>query len=135
MVGNAICNLILDNYSDEYKLITLSRDELDLTDQKKVKLFFTESSPDIVIIAAAKVGGIHANNTYPAEFIYQNIMIQTNLIHQSYISGVKKLLFLGSSCIYPKDSIQPIKEDFLLSGKLEPTNEPYAIAKIAGIKM
>ena len=135
MVGNAICNLILDNYSDKYKLITLSRDELDLTDQKKVKLFFTESSPDIVIIAAAKVGGIHANNTYPAEFIYQNIMIQTNLIHQSYISGVKKLLFLGSSCIYPKDSIQPIKEDFLLSGKLEPTNEPYAIAKIAGIKM
>ena len=135
MVGNAIYNLLLEDYSDQYEVITKSRDELDLTDQNKVKLFFSKSSIDVVIIAAAKVGGIFANNTYPAEFIYENMMIQSNLIHQSYISGIKKLLFLGSSCIYPKDSIQPIKENFLLSGKLEPTNEPYAIAKIAGIKM
>lgn len=135
MVGNAIYNLLLEDYSAQYEVITRSRDELDLTDQNKVKLFFSKSSIDVVIIAAAKVGGIFANNTYPAEFIYENMMIQSNLIHQSYISGIKKLLFLGSSCIYPKDSIQPIKENFLLSGKLEPTNEPYAIAKIAGIKM
>ena len=112
-----------------------TRAELDLTNQKDVLNFLEEESPDCVIIAAATVGGIHANNTYPAEFIYQNLMIEANLIHGSYLAGVNNLLFLGSSCIYPKESIQPIKEEHLLNGILEPTNEPYAISKIAGIKL
>ena len=109
--------------------------ELDLINQKAVADFFQKEKPEYVLLAAAKVGGIHANNTYPAEFIYLNLMIQTNVIHQSYLHGVKRLLFLGSSCIYPKLAPQPMKEEYLLTGLLEPTNEPYAIAKIAGIKM
>ena len=109
--------------------------ELDLTNQQAVADFFSAEKPEYVILAAAKVGGIHANNTYPAEFIYLNLMIQNNVIHQAYLHGVKRLLFLGSSCIYPKLAPQPMKEDSLLTGLLEPTNEPYALAKIAGIKM
>ncbi|WP_243374007.1 GDP-L-fucose synthase [Geotalea sp. SG265] len=109
--------------------------ELDLTNQQAVSDFFQKEKPDYVFLAAAKVGGIHANNTYPAEFIYLNLMIQNNVIHQSYLHGVKRLLFLGSSCIYPKLAPQPMKEEHLLTGLLEPTNEPYALAKIAGIKM
>ncbi|MBF0113395.1 MAG: GDP-L-fucose synthase, partial [Desulfamplus sp.] len=116
-------------------IVTRAHAELDLTNQAAVKLFFEQEKPDQVYLAAAKVGGIHANNTYPAEFIYDNLMVQNNVIHQAFLSGVKKLLFLGSSCIYPKMAPQPIGEDALLMGKLEPTNEPYAIAKIAGIKM
>lgn len=109
--------------------------ELDLADQTAVKTFFEQEKPEYVFLAAAKVGGIHANNKYPAEFIYQNLAVQNNVIHFSYVNGVKKLCFLGSSCIYPKLSPQPMKEEYLLDGKLEPTNEPYAIAKIAGIAM
>ena len=116
-------------------LVVKTRQELDLTDQKAVASFFKSEKPEYVFLAAARVGGIWANSTYPAEFIYENIAIQTNIIHQSYLHGVKKLLFLGSSCIYPKNAPQPMKEEYLLTGKLEPTNEPYAIAKIAGIKM
>jgi GDP-L-fucose synthase len=108
---------------------------MDLTDQAAVKAFFEQEKPDQVYLAAAKVGGIYANNAFPAEFIYDNLMIQNNVIHQAFLVGVKKLLFLGSSCIYPKLAVQPMSEDALLTGKLEPTNEPYAIAKIAGIKM
>jgi len=109
--------------------------ELDLRNQQAVKEFFEQEKPEYVFLAAAKVGGINANNTYPADFIYDNLCIQNNVIHQAYKTGVKKLLFLGSSCIYPKNSEQPIKEEYLLSGYLEPTNDAYAIAKIAGIKM
>ena len=109
--------------------------ELDLRNQQAVADFFAAEKPDYVFLAAAKVGGIHANNTYRAEFLYDNLMIQNNVIHSSYVNGVKKLLFLGSSCIYPKLAPQPLKEDYLLTGELEPTNEPYAIAKIAGIKL
>ncbi|SDP62702.1 GDP-L-fucose synthase family protein [Desulforhopalus singaporensis] len=116
-------------------IITRSHDELDLVDQGRVKDFFKGEKIDRVILAAARVGGIHANNRYPAEFIYTNLMIQSNVIHQAFKCGVEKLLFLGSSCIYPKYSPQPMKESHLLTGTLEPTNEPYAIAKIAGIKM
>ncbi len=116
-------------------LITPSHQELDLTQQADVETFFKRERPEYVFLAAAKVGGILANRNYPAEFIFTNIMIQTNIIHAAYVSSVKKLLFLGSSCIYPKECPQPIKEEYLLSGYLEPTNEPYAIAKIAGIKM
>jgi len=116
-------------------LVTRTHTELDLTDQAAVKKFFESEKPEYVFLAAAKVGGIHANNTYPADFIYINLQIQNNVIHNSYLSGVKKLCFLGSSCIYPKFAPQPMKEEYLLDGKLEPTNEPYAIAKIAGIKM
>jgi len=116
-------------------LITRSHAELDLTNQQAVQQFFAVEKPDYVFVAAAKVGGIHANNTYPADFIYINLMIECNLIHGAYQSGVKKLLFLGSTCIYPKLAPQPMKEDTLLTGSLEPTNEPYAVAKIAGIKM
>lgn len=112
-----------------------SSKELDLTNQKAVFDFFREHKPDYVFLAAAKVGGIYANNTYPADFIYSNICIQTNIIHSAYVFRVKKLLFLGSSCIYPKFAEQPMREDCLLTGALEPTNEPYALAKIAGIKM
>jgi GDP-L-fucose synthase len=133
LVGSALTrNLKAQGYSN---LIFRTFDELDLTDQRKVAEFFASEKPEYVFLAAAKVGGILANNTYPAQFIYENLQIQNNIIHQSYLNGVKKLLFLGSSCIYPKDCPQPIKEEYLLTGKLEETNEPYAIAKIAGIKM
>ena len=133
MVGSALVR-ILKNQNDT-ELILKDRKDLDLQDQSEVKNFFKKEKIDQVYLAAAKVGGIHANNTYPAEYIYQNIMIQTNIIHYAFLGGVKKLLFLGSSCIYPKNFNEPIKEQDLLTGKLEPTNEPYAIAKIAGIKM
>jgi GDP-L-fucose synthase len=133
MVGSAIVReLEHQGYSN---LVFRTREELDLTSQTAVRNFFETEKPDQVYLAAAMVGGIHANNTYPAEFIYHNLMIQNNVIHQAFKSGVKKLLFLGSSCIYPKLAEQPMTEDALLTGKLEPTNEPYAIAKIAGIKM
>ena len=133
MVGSAIYRLL--KRKKNIKIITRSHSELDLCDQKAVKNFMEIESPDEVIIAAAKVGGIHANDTYPADFMYQNLQIQNNLIHYSYIQNVQKLLFLGSSCIYPKYAKQPMKEDILLTGSLEQTNEPYAIAKIAGIKL
>ncbi|MBD3393373.1 MAG: NAD-dependent epimerase/dehydratase family protein [Chitinivibrionales bacterium] len=110
-------------------------EELDLTRQQQVEEYFAKEKPEYAILAAAKVGGIHANNTYPAQFIYINLQIQCNIVNAAYLHGVKKLLFLGSSCIYPKHAPQPMKEEYLLTGKLEPTNEPYAIAKIAGIKM
>jgi GDP-L-fucose synthase len=116
-------------------LITLTSKNLDLRRQGDVESFFEKNRPEYVFLAAAKVGGILANNTYPADFIYDNLMMQANVIHSSYLFGVKKLMFLGSSCIYPKNCPQPMKEEYLLSGYLEPTNEPYAIAKIAGIKM
>jgi GDP-L-fucose synthase len=116
-------------------LITRTSRELDLRNQAQVEAFFATEKPEYVFLAAAKVGGIQANNIYRADFIYENLMIQSNVIHQSYVQGVKKLLFLGSSCIYPKMAPQPLKEEYLLTGLLEPTNEPYAIAKIAGIKM
>ena len=133
MVGSAIVReLQKQGYQN---IITTPHSKLDLTNQADVKDFFENERPDQVYLAAAKVGGIYANNTYPAEFIYDNLMIQNNVIHQSFVSGVKKLLFLGSSCIYPKLAPQPMSEDVLLTGKMESTNEPYAIAKIAGIKM
>lgn len=133
MVGSAIVrNLKAQGYTN---IVTRTHAEMDLTDQAAVKTFFEQEKPDQVYLAAAKVGGIHANNTYPAEFIYDNLMVQNNVIHQAFKAGVKKLLFLGSSCIYPKLAPQPMSEDALLTGKLEPTNEPYAVAKIAGIKM
>ena len=133
MVGSAIVrNLQAKGYTN---IVTRTHAELDLTNQAAVQTFFEEENPDQVYLAAAKVGGIHANNTFPAEFIYQNLMMEANVIHQAFVSGVKRLLFLGSSCIYPKLAPQPMSEDALLTGKLEPTNEPYAIAKIAGIKM
>ena len=132
MVGSAICRKL---QNQDVEVITASRRELDLTSQTEVKEFLAVHKFDQVYLAAAKVGGIHANNTYPAEFIYQNLSIQNNVIHHSYKSGVQKLLFLGSSCIYPRMAEQPIVESELLNGYLEPTNEPYAIAKIAGIKM
>jgi GDP-L-fucose synthase len=116
-------------------LVTRSHAECELTDPTQVQNFFKSERPEVVILCAAKVGGIHANNTYPADFIYENLQIQNNVIHQSKLFDVKKLLFLGSSCIYPKYAPQPLKEEYLLSGTLEPTNEPYAIAKIAGIEM
>ena len=133
MVGSAIHRrLILEGHRNFcFKTI----EELDLTSQQEVAKYFDQEKPEYVILAAAKVGGIQANNTYRAEFIYINMMIQNNIIHQSYLHGVKKLLFLGSSCIYPKLAPQPLKEEYLLTGLLEPTNEPYAIAKISGIKM
>lgn len=133
MVGSAIVRALAQ---DGYKNVVFrTRSELDLLDQSKVRSFFEQQRLDYVVVAAAKVGGIHANNTYPADFIYENLMLECNLIHQAYKSGVKDLLFLGSSCIYPKMADQPMGEEALLSGKLEPTNEPYAIAKIAGIKL
>ena len=132
MVGSAIVRQLKDQ---EVEIIKRNRTELDLLNQSSVQNFFEHEKIDQVYLAAAKVGGIHANDTYPAEFIYQNLMIQNNVIHNAFLSGVKKLLFLGSSCIYPKNANQPMKEEELLSGKLEPTNEPYAIAKISGIKM
>jgi GDP-L-fucose synthase len=133
MVGSAIFRTLKTN--GYQNIVTRNLEELDLRNQKDVELFFEEEKPDYVFLAAAKVGGIQANNTYRAEFLYENLMIQNNVIHQSYVQSVKKLLFLGSSCIYPKLAPQPLKEEYLLTGELEPTNEPYAIAKIAGIKM
>jgi GDP-L-fucose synthase len=132
MVGSAIVRLLKNQDSE---IITKDRKELDLLNQGSVQNFFKHEKIDQVYLAAAKVGGIHANNSFPADFIYENIMIQANVIHSAFVNEVKKLLFLGSSCIYPKYANQPMKEDELLTGKLEPTNEPYAIAKIAGIKM
>ncbi len=132
MVGSALVRLL---QLKDVELITKDKKELDLLNQKDVQNFFKNEKIDQVYLAAAKVGGIHANNTYPADFIYENLMVQTNVIHNAFLNGVKKLLFLGSSCIYPKNANQPMKEEELLTGKLEPTNEPYAIAKIAGIKM
>ena len=133
MVGSAIVRKLREK--GFMNIITCSSSELDLANQQNVHNFLHEKKPDYVIIAAAKVGGIHANDSYPAEFIYQNLMIEANLIHGSHLAGINNLLFLGSSCIYPKESLQPIKEEYLLSGHLEPTNEPYAVAKIAGIKL
>lgn len=133
MVGSAILRqLKSQGFSN---IVTRTHAELDLCDQVEVRTFFEQEKPDQVYLAAARVGGIYANNAFPAEFIYDNLMVQNNVIHQAFLSGVKKLLFLGSSCIYPRLAPQPMKEDALLSGKLESTNEPYAIAKIAGIKM
>ena len=133
MVGSAICRQLSSN--PDIELVTATRDQLNLLSQADVQAFFKAERFDQVYLAAAKVGGIHANNTYPAEFIYQNLTIQNNVIESAYRSGVGKLLFLGSSCIYPQMAEQPMREDALLTGVLEPTNEPYAIAKIAGIKM
>lgn len=133
MVGSAILRVLKTTGQDN--LVTRTRAELDLTNQAQVQAFFELERPDQVYLAAAKVGGIHANNSYPAEFLYENMMIEANVIHAAFRSGVKKLLFLGSSCIYPKLAPQPMAENVLLTGVLEPTNEPYAIAKIAGIKL
>ena len=133
MVGSAILRNLQNKGYDNFVLRTSG--ELDLRDQQAVQNFFAEEHPDYVFLAAAKVGGIQANNIYRADFLYENLMIQNNVIHQSYVQGVKKLQFLGSSCIYPKMAPQPLKEEYLLTGTLEPTNEPYAIAKIAGIKL
>ncbi|PVW16451.1 GDP-L-fucose synthase family protein [Marixanthomonas spongiae] len=133
MVGSALMRLLkMQGYDN---LITRTSVELDLRDQAQVEDFFKETQPEYVFMAAAKVGGIEANNTYRADFLYDNLQLQNNVIHQSYKQGVKKLLFLASSCIYPKLAPQPIKEEYLLTGPLEPTNEPYAIAKIAGVKL
>jgi GDP-L-fucose synthase len=133
LVGSALMRQL---EAQGYKnIVTRTHAELDLTNQQAVAEFFSSENPEYVFLAAAKVGGIHANNTYPAEFIHENLSIQNNVIHQSYLNGVKRLLFLGSSCIYPRDCPQPIKEEYLLTGSLEPTNRPYALAKIAGIEM
>jgi nucleoside-diphosphate-sugar epimerase len=132
MVGGAISRKLRERGAE---VITRTHAELDLTDQAAVRAFFASEKPDGVVLAAAKVGGIHANNTYPADFIYENLMIEANVIHQAYAQGVQRLLFLGSSCIYPRAVEQPMREDALLTGVLEPTNEPYAVAKIAGIKL
>ena len=133
MVGSAILRNLQNKGYDNF--VTRRSSELDLRNQQQVADFFAEEKPDYVFLAAAKVGGIHANNVYRGEFLYDNLMIQNNVIHQSYVNGVKKLQFLGSSCIYPKLAEQPLREEYLLTGALEPTNEPYAIAKIAGIKL
>jgi GDPmannose 4,6-dehydratase/GDP-L-fucose synthase len=132
MVGGAIARSL---EADGAEIVTATRSDLDLTDQSAVRSFFAKERPDTVIVAAAKVGGIHANNTMPAEFLYENLMIECNLIDSAFRAGVERLLFLGSSCIYPRNAPQPMAEEALLSGTLEPTNEPYAIAKIAGIKL
>ena len=133
MVGSAIVRQL--QAAGETNIVTLTHAELDLTNQRAVRDFMRAERPDVVILAAAKVGGIHANNTYPADFIYENLMIECNVIHEAFAAGVQKLLQLGSSCIYPKAVPQPMREDALLTGTLEPTNEPYAVAKIAGIKL
>lgn len=137
MVGGAILRQLDSRRSDgeALDLLTRSHAELDLTDQAAVRQFMQDERPDVVILAAAKVGGIHANDSFPADFIYENLMIECNVIHQAFAAGVMKLLLLGSSCIYPKAAPQPMSEDALLTGPLEPTNEPYAVAKIAGIKL
>ncbi|EOM7044875.1 GDP-L-fucose synthase family protein [Escherichia coli] len=133
MVGSAICRQL--SLRDDIELVVKTHKELDLTVQKEVDAFFEQEKIDQIYLAAAKVGGIYANNTFPAEFIYQNLMIESNIIHSAHKAGIQKLLFLGSSCIYPKFAEQPMNESALLTGILEPTNEPYAIAKIAGIKL
>ncbi len=133
MVGSAICRNL--QQQGQFRLLTRTHAELDLTNQAAVQAFFAQEKPAQVYLAAAKVGGIHANNTYPADFIYQNLMMQANVIEAAFRNGVQKLLFLGSSCIYPRMASQPMREDALLTSTLEPTNEPYAIAKIAGIKL
>jgi len=135
MVGGALVRALLSQGVPANSMLTRSRQELDLTQQQAVRDFFDQEKPDQVYLAAAKVGGIHANNSFPADFIYENLMVQSNVIEAAFRSGVKKLLFLGSSCIYPRLAEQPMRESALLSGPLEPTNEPYAIAKIAGIKL
>ncbi len=135
MVGSAIVRHLLAHGHPAEQILTRTHAELDLTNQLAVQTFFAQEQPQQVYLAAAKVGGIHANNSYPAEFIYQNLMIQANVIEAAFRHGVRKLLFLGSSCIYPKQASQPMAESALLTGPLEPTNEPYAIAKIAGIKL
>jgi GDP-L-fucose synthase len=135
MVGAAIVRQLLAGGAAPKDIITRTHAELDLTNQAAVQTFFAAEKPTQVYLAAAKVGGIHANNTYPADFIYQNLMMQANVINAAFQNGVKRLLFLGSSCIYPRNAPQPMREDALLTGLLEPTNEPYAIAKIAGIKL
>nr|VFJ57184.1 MAG: GDP-L-fucose synthase [Candidatus Kentron sp. DK] len=133
MVGSAIARQFQGK--DDCRIVTRGHEELDLSDQKKVQAFFRDEQVDQVYLAAAKVGGIHANDTYPAEFIYENLMLTCNVIHAAHTAGVQSLLFLGSSCIYPKFATQPMREEALLTGTLEPTNEPYAVAKIAGIKL
>ncbi len=135
MVGSAIVRQLLNQGLTSADIITRTHAELDLINQAAVQAFFAQEKPDQVYLAAAKVGGIHANNTYPADFIYQNLMVQANVIEAAFQNGVQKLLFLGSSCIYPRQAPQPMAENALLTGPLEPTNEPYAIAKIAGIKL
>lgn len=135
MVGSAIVRTLQAQGVAPERILTRTHAELDLTDQQAVMAFFAQERPTQVYLAAARVGGIHANNTYPAEFIYQNLMIQANVVHAAHTHGVQKLLFLGSSCIYPKLAAQPMSEDALFEGKLELTNEPYAVAKIAGIKL
>ena len=135
MVGSAIVRTLLGQGVAPEQIVTRTHAELDLTLQADVNEFFAREKPDQVYLAAAKVGGIHANNTYPAEFIYENLMVQANVIHAAHQHGVEKLLFLGSSCIYPRAVPQPMREDAMLTGVLEPTNEPYAVAKIAGIKL
>ena len=133
MVGSAILRKLQKEGFENFVYRTSA--QLDLRNQDEVQTFFQDEKPDVVVLAAAKVGGIHANNIFRAEFLYDNLMIESNVIHQSYVHGVKKLLFLGSSCIYPKLAPQPLKEEYLLTGPLESTNEPYAIAKITGIKL
>jgi len=135
MVGSAIVRQLQTKLNNTAQLITRTHQELDLTNQQQVDNFIAGERPNQIYLAAAKVGGIHANNIYPADFIYQNLMIQANIIHAAHKNNIQKLLFLGSSCIYPKSAKQPMKEEMLLTGILEPTNEPYAIAKIAGIKL
>ena len=135
MAGSAIVRALLQEGVSNSQILTRSRDELNLCNQQAVEAFFNQESPTQVYLAAAKVGGIHANSTYPADFIYENLVIQTNIVHAAFQTGVKKLLFLGSSCIYPRLAPQPMAEEALLTSPLEPTNEPYAIAKIAGIKL
>jgi GDP-L-fucose synthase len=135
MVGSAIVRHLLAQGVAQSQIVTRTHAELDLTNQAAVHAFFQQEKPTLVYLAAAKVGGIHANNVYPADFIYQNLMMQANVIEAAFQNGVQKLLFLGSSCIYPRTAQQPMREDALLTGTLEPTNEPYAIAKIAGIKL
>ena len=135
MAGSAILRTLRAKGFGAQDVVVRTHLQLDLTNQSAVRTFFQQEKPDQVYLAAAKVGGIHANNTYPAEFIYQNLMVEANVIHEAWLAGVKKLLFLGSSCIYPKQTTQPMSESALLTGTLESTNEPYAIAKIAGIKL
>lgn len=137
LVGGAILRQLLArrNAGESLEILTRAHAELELCNQTEVRSFLQVEKPDVVILAAAKVGGIHANNTYPAEFIYENLIVEANVVHQSYEAGVKRLLFLGSSCIYPRLAPQPMPEDCLLTDTLEPTNEPYAVAKIAGIKL
>ena len=135
MVGSAIVRVLSAQGVAPQQIVTRSRKELDLCNQQAVRDFFASEQPTQVYMAAARVGGIHANNTYPADFIYENLMLQANVIHAAHVNGVQKLLFLGSSCIYPRLAPQPMTEDALMSGMLEPTNEPYGVAKIAGIKL